>query len=307
MAKGARMMRALLVFGLLWAGPVLAAKKTPAMPVPAMWVVSDADTKVTLFGTVHSLPRGVDWFKPHVVGALDSADLMVMETLLPDSPASMLPMVMRLARLPAERPVLERVPEIYRGTLEREMARLKTGPMDWYKTWFIALTLSNLQSDANGMDPGLGVEAVLTERAKIRKIPIEALETAEQQLIYFDALSEADQQQLLISALEDLQGAKAEMDGMIADWMTGQTDSLGDRVNADFERSPMLKQMLVSDRNARWADWIAKAMKARPGEIFIAVGAGHMAGPGSLLDALKTQGLVVKRSMPVAKKKATRR
>lgn len=305
------MKRACLIFALLLATPVLAAKKpvVPGPPVPAMWVVSDADTKVTIFGTVHTLPRGVDWFKPHVVGALDSASALVMETLLPESPSSMLPVVMRLARLPAPKPALERVPEIYRGALEREMARLNIGPMDWYKTWFIALTLANLQSEANGMDPGLGVEAVLAERAKIRKIPIEALETAEQQLIYFDALSEADQQQLLISALEDLPAAKAEMDGMIADWMAGRTDGLASRINADFERSPMLKQMLVNDRNARWADWIAREMKARPGELFVAVGAGHMAGSGSLLDALKAQGLVAKRVMvmPVKKKPVRRR
>ncbi len=294
------MIRILLLCLLLGTAPALAARKAPPPepPVPAMWEVSDGDSRVVLFGTVHSLPRGVDWFRAHVVGALDGSKALVLETIPPESSASMMPVVLRLARLSAPRPALERVPEIYRGTLEREMARLKTGPMDWYKTWFIALTLANLESQANGMDPGLGVEAVLAERAKIRQIPIEALETAEQQLIYFDALSEADQQQLLISALDDLKGAKGKMDALIDDWMAGRTDSLADRMNADFERSPMLKRMLVNDRNARWAAWIADALKKRPGTLFVAVGAGHMAGSGSLLDELKARGLTAKRVMP---------
>ena len=303
------MIRTLICCALLCAMPAYATKKPvpPAPPVPAMWEVSDADSKVTIFGTVHSLPRGVDWFRAHVVAGLDGSNALVLETIPPESPASMLPVVLRLSRLSAAKPVLERVPEIYRGTLEREMARLKTGPMDWYKTWFIALTLANREAEANGIDPGLGVEAVLAERAKIRAIPIESLETAEQQLIYFDALSEADQQQLLISALEDLPGAKAEMNGLIADWMAGRTDSLAARVNADFERSPMLKRMLVNDRNARWAAWIADALKKRPGTLFVAVGAGHMAGSGSLLDELKIQGLTAKRVMPPSRKRTPRR
>lgn len=303
------MTRLLLLLALLFAAPALAAKKPAAPPTPALWTLADADTKITLFGTVHSLPRNIDWFRPHVVHALDSADVLVMETLIPDSPAAMMPSIMRLARLSSPRPVIERVPEIHRGALQKELDRLKPGVLDWYETWFIALTLGNLDSAKNGMDPGLGVEAVLAERAKLRATPIEALETADQQLIYFDALSEADQQQLLISAVEDMTGSKAEMEGMIADWMTGNIDGLAARMDADFTRSPMLKQMLVDDRNARWATWIASEMKKRRGHIFIAVGAGHMAGEDSLILKLKALGLEAKRvtTMPAKKKPPRRR
>jgi len=295
----------LLLLALLFATPAPAAKKAALPPpTPALWTLADADTRVTLFGTVHSLPRGINWFRPHVVQALDSADVLVMETLIPESPAAMMPSIMRLARLSTPRPVIERVPEIHRGTLQKELDRLKPGVLDWYETWFIALTLGNLESSANGMDPGLGVEAVLAERAKLRPTPIEALETADQQLIYFDALSEADQQQLLISALEDMKSSKPDMEGLIADWMAGNIDGLATRMNADFTRSPMLKQMLIDDRNARWAAWIASEMKKRPGHLFIAVGAGHMAGEDSLIVKLKALGLEVKRvtTMPARKK-----
>ena len=82
---------------------------------------------------------------------------------------------------------------------------------------------------------------------------------------------------------------------------------LAERVNRDFERSPMLRRMLVEDRNLRWADWIARRMKAGEGPLFIAVGAGHMAGKGSLLEDLEAQGLKVSRVLPEPPKKKRRR
>ena len=40
--------------------------------------------------------------------------------------------------------------------------------------------------------------------------------------------------------------------------------------------------MMFTERNARWADWIAARMQT-PGTVFVAVGAGHLAGKDSLL------------------------
>jgi hypothetical protein len=263
-----------------------------------MWEVSDSDTRVTLFGTVHALPRGVDWFRPHVVAALDAADTLVLETAMPDSATALLPTVLKLARLPAARPLAERVPEAWRPTLAAALADLKPGPLDWYENWFVALTLANLAAERAGFDPRTGVEAVLSERARMRGLDTEALETAEQQLIYFDALSEADQMQLLLSTLEDLPGARGRLDALVAAWMAGDTATLARRTSQEFERSPMLRRMLVEDRNGRWARWIAHAMKERKGHLFVAVGAGHLAGPGDLVAELEKLGLKAKPVLP---------
>lgn len=287
----------LLLLALLWpalAPTAAAAAERPPLR-PALWEVSDGTSRAILFGTVHSLPRGVDWFRPHVVAALDGADRLVLETLVPEQPSAMLPTVMRLARLPAARPVMARVPPDWQPVLARAIERLKPGPLDWYETWFVALTLTNLQADADGFDPRIGVEAVLSERARMKNIPITGLETAEEQLILFDALSEADQQQALMATLEQLEGTRARMQGIIADWLAGNTDSLAAKINAGFQRSPMLRQMLVEDRNARFAAWVQREMKANPGKtLFVAVGAGHLAGPRSMTTELAQRGLRVR-------------
>lgn len=302
--------RLLLLLALIWPAALMAAKALPLAPeplVPALWEVSDGKKSMMLFGTVHALPRGVDWFRPHVAAALDGSTQLVLETRIPDSPASLMPVMMRLARLQAARPLPDRLPESWRPLLDRALERLKPGPLDWYDTWFVALTLSNLQSVENGFDPRIGVEAVLAERARMRSIPVNALESTEEQLINFDSLPEADQQRLLMSVLEGLDSSKPDMDRLIAEWMAGDIDALAKRVNKDFDRSPMLRRLLVEDRNARWAAWIARQLREGPGGQFLAVGAGHMAGPGSLMADLERYGLKVTRVMPEPPKRKRRR
>ena len=289
----------LLLLALLAPAMAQAAPKEPPRPeVPALWEVQLGKSRAYLFGTVHSLPRGVDWFKPHVVRALDQSTTLVLETEIPESPGAMAPTVMKLSRLSAPRPVQERVPESWRPTLTRAINRLQLGPMEWNDTWFIALMLTNLQSQQDGLDPRIGVEAVLSERARMRNIPIKGLETVEEQLTNFDALPEADQQMMLMSTLEDLEKSKAKMSLLIGDWMLGNTDGLAARINSEFERSPMLRRLLVEDRNVRWADWLAETMRHNEGPIFVAVGAGHLAGRGSVIEELEKRGLKVKRVAP---------
>jgi uncharacterized protein YbaP (TraB family) len=294
---------------LLAALPAAAQQGRPAAAqeplAPLMWEIRKGDARVTLFGTIHALPRGVSWFRPHVVEALDAADVLVLETRVPDSMGAT-PAMLRMSRLPAPRPVLDRVPTQWQARLNAELLRLKPAPLEWSKTWFIALTLVNLEAERNGLSPAIGAEAVLTERARLRGKRIEALETLEEQLTFFDSLSEADQQQLLIGVLEGMGDARARAEGLVADWLAGRSDSLAATMAADFRRSPMLEQLLLRDRNARWARWIAHQMKT-PGHRFVAVGAGHMAGRNSLIEALRAEGLVAEPVLPPTPARRPRR
>lgn len=288
---------ALLLLFLGAGGAASAQRPAPAPPTPstpALWVIRDTDTTLYLFGTIHALPRGVPWFRKHVVEALDGSDRLVLEALLPDDPLGTMGLTIRMGRRPTPRPVLDRVPAERRAELQAAIDRLKPGDLSGFDTWYIALVLANLQTLQDGFDPGTGVEAVLTERARMRGKPIEGLETPEEQLGFFKALPEADQQQFLLATLDQLGQSKAELDATIADWVAGRKDEIAGRINREFEASPMLRQMLLGDRHARWAAWIAGRM-ATPGKLFVAVGAGHLAGKGSLIDDLKRHGLEAER------------
>jgi hypothetical protein len=285
----------MLVAACLLGLPMLVRAATPPPPVtPALWLVQDADTKMYIFGTIHALPEGVSWFTRPVVTALDGSKRLILEVPLPEDPMGMVALTIRLGRNPASRPLDERVPPEWQPALNEAILRLKPGQLEGYDTWFVALTLSNLQTTLDGVQVNLGAESVLAERARLKRIPIEGLETAEQQLTYFEALPELDQQQLLIATLEGLPTARAELDATIADWLAGRKDEMAARVNREFEGSPILKQMLLGDRNARWAAQLAREMET-PGQIFVAVGAGHLAGAGNLIEQLGRYGLKAER------------
>jgi uncharacterized protein len=77
---------------------------------------------------------------------------------------------------------------------------------------------------------------------------------------------------------------------MLANWNKGDVDALATMMNAGTEQTPELYKMIFSDRNATWAEWIAKRME-QPGTVFLAVGAGHLAGKDSVQDMLAKTGM----------------
>ena len=49
---------------------------------PALWQVSDKDTTIYLFGTIHLLPKDSRWRTPKFEKAVQSSQSLVLETLI---------------------------------------------------------------------------------------------------------------------------------------------------------------------------------------------------------------------------------
>ena len=84
----------------------------------------------------------------------------------------------------------------------------------------------------------------------------------------------------LSHAMTDMQSAWKRGDQAVFVRMLGQLKAA----------SPDTYRMLFTERNERWADWIRARMQT-PGTVFVAVGAGHLAGQDSLLVRLAERGL----------------
>ncbi|MBM3929199.1 MAG: TraB/GumN family protein, partial [Sphingomonadales bacterium] len=108
---------------------------------------------------------------------------------------------------------------------------------------------------------------------------------AEQQIGFFDALSPEAQAKFLTSTVEEMPKIGQTMETMVTDWAAGEPEKLAVLLNESMKDSPEVAKTILYDRNARWASWIAERMK-RPGTVFVAVGAGHLAGAGSVQDKL---------------------
>ena len=262
---------------------------------PALWVVKDKDTTIYLFGTIHVLKPGLSWFDDGVKKAFDSSDELVLEMVQPDT-ATMQNIVLSKAYSLTGPTLIERLPEADRGLYLTAMMNLGISPaaFDRAQPWFVATNLSLLPLMKLGYDPKSGPETVLTAAAATEKKAIKGLETPEQQIGYLAGLPDKVQLQFLESTLKDLPKTAELMDGMVAAWSHGDPNALAKYMNDGLDDSPELAKTLLFDRNARWAQWI-KARLDRPGTVFIAVGAGHLAGDKSVIDQLKALKIKAKR------------
>lgn len=263
---------------------------------PALWVVRDRDTTIYLFGTIHVLKPGLSWFDEAVKAAFDRSGQVVLEMVEPD-PATMQGIVMAKAVTPPTAPPLtQMLPADKRAAYTKAVTDLGLSPatLDHYRPWFAAVNLSLLPLVKAGYDPANGPEGVITAAAKAAGKPVIGLETAQQQIGYFDGLSTKAQVDFLTQTVDELPTAGHEMDNMVADWAHGDPDALARLMNDDLQSSPEIADVLLYKRNARWADWI-KARLATPGTVFVAVGAGHLAGAHSVIDDLRGKGVRVER------------
>ena len=83
------------------------------------------------------------------------------------------------------------------------------------------------------------------------------------------------------------------LDAMVAEWMKGDADALATLLNEELD-DPVLYKRLLTDRNAHWAQWIDQRLD-RPGTVFVAVGAGHLAGQNSVQAQLRKRGIKARR------------
>jgi uncharacterized protein len=139
------------------------------------------------------------------------------------------------------------------------------------------------------VSPDDGAEKQLTALFAAARKPVSGLETTPQQLGYFDTLSAKAQQTFLESMVDDSEGADLEFRKMIRAWGQGDEKAIALSFDDELKLSPELADVLLRQRNRNWTAWIAKRME-KPGAIFVAVGAGHLAGPDSVQNMLAKQG-----------------
>jgi uncharacterized protein YbaP (TraB family) len=158
---------------------------------------------------------------------------------------------------------------------------------DHNRPWVVALLLPLVRVQQLGFNPQHGVEAQLGKRGKELNRPHQGLETIDQQFAIFAGLSAADQMDYLMAVVDALPEIDAQIDKMVGHWAKGDAAGLAQFLQSDDDK--VLGEALIHNRNRNWAAWIAARMK-QPGTVFIAVGAGHLGGKGSVQDVLAKDG-----------------
>lgn len=262
---------------------------------PALWVVKDKDTTIYLFGTIHVLKPGISWFDSAIKTAFDASSELRLEMVMPEE-APTREEALKVAALPAGQTLSSKLTPEGNAKLTATLAGygLPATAFDRYTPWFAANNLTILPLMRLGYKLDAGAEQVLTASAKASGKPISGFETFAEQLGFFASLSDKAQVEFLTSVVDELPKMGETVDTMVADWARGDPDALAKLLNSDLDSNRELGDVLLTKRNARWADWI-KGRMAQPGTVFIAVGAGHLAGDNSVQVMLAQRGLKAER------------
>ncbi|MEC7933354.1 MAG: TraB/GumN family protein [Pseudomonadota bacterium] len=284
---------------LLLAGTAAQARPEPAATpaaTPALWRVRDADTSIYLFGTVHVMKPDVVWFTGKVKDAFDASDELVLEIIEPDDPRTLSATMAGMALAKDGVKLTDRLTPQARTAYQ---AAMQANGLPWqsfelFNPWMPGMALSIAPLARAGFSNELGAEKVLRAAAVAAGKKVEALESIEQQIGFFAGLPMDQQVTFLSATVDGLPDLDKSFDLLLRHWKAGQPDKLAREMNESLEATPQLARVLLTDRNANWAQWI-KARLDRPGTVFVAVGAGHLAGSGSVQDQLKALGLQVDR------------
>jgi uncharacterized protein YbaP (TraB family) len=275
---------------------VLAMGASPVLAEPALWAIKDKDSTIYLFGTVHVLKPTTRWRSPRIDKAFRDADDVVMEIEQPEDPATTRALMMKYGVDPAAPLSTKLKPESY-AKLQAAAQGMGFPPqaLEPMRPWLAALTVSLTPLLKAGYDPESGVEKLLTAQAKAAGKPIASFETMEQQVRFFADMTPVQEAQLLESTLDEIDDGPAKIDALVAAWAAGDQGELKrqmvDEMQADY---PDVYKLLLVDRNQDWANQL-KARLAGSGVSFVAVGAGHLAGPDSLQAQLAKLGIKAER------------
>jgi uncharacterized protein YbaP (TraB family) len=264
---------------------------------PALWAISDADTTIYLFGTIHVLPENYQWRTANFNKAVTGSQQLMVETIVDQKdPTKLMSLFAGMGFGRGLPPLQQRVAAENRPALAAAIQRcgLTSPYLDQMKTWAAAFLLLNCQFAQIGLKGPEGVEAVLRENFMAAGKPIGELESNAEQLSYFDRLPEEAQRALLLGSLEKPEDTEKEFAPMLKAWARGDVEAISRTFDQELITSPELKEALIKRRNANWSRWIEQRM-AEPGAIMVAVGAGHLAGPDSVISLLKKDGYRVER------------
>jgi hypothetical protein len=286
-----------IALGLTCLPAMAAAQTAPALPDadPALWVVKDKDTTIYLFGTVHALDGKRAWFNDEVKTAYDQSKEVVFEILSPE-PAKAQALIMDKAMDKSGKTLTSRLKPEQAKRLAAELSSVgaPANALDKFEPWFASTQLAMIRFAKKGIKPDQGVEAVLRGAAAKDGKTMGQVESFDWQMNLFDSLPEKLQLAMIEGALDDAEKSDQVIDTMMNSWAEGDIERLAGVINDAVKESPELEKLLLSDRNARWAEWI-DARLDKPGTVFMAVGAGHLGGGNSVQNFLSKRGIKAER------------
>ncbi|MEP5623337.1 MAG: TraB/GumN family protein [Hyphomicrobiales bacterium] len=273
-------------------------------PSPAMWRLSDEDTTIYLFGTFHVLPDGLKWRTELFDQTLSEVDEIVFESredLSPEQKAEerkALQQAIRDAR--GSEPISQRISPENKAKYRRllRLAGLPFFSADRMPPILVLLGLGVASSEEEGSQRELGAETILEAEFAAAGKPISAIEDPVAVIKSLMAIEDARLITALDDGLDDWDGCFLTNPAEVSwesehNWASGSLDEdFSEMLEDPFGKA--IYEVLLVNRNRAWTGWLQERLK-QPGNLMVAVGAGHMRGDDSVIRMLRDEGIEVTR------------
>lgn len=278
-----------------------------APPVPLLWKVSDADNSLYLLGSFHMLRTSDYPLSADVDAAFADAEALVFE-MPPEemgSPALGVQMAQAALRADGTRLSSDLTPDTAKkfdawlaaNDAALNEAKLPPQMLQLFEPWFVGLMISIVEAGKQGMDPKLGLDTNLAEKAKQANKPTSGFETGAQQIAFLDGMGREEQVQMLEESLEEAQEGRKELEKLHAAWRAGDADLLWNEMAHEMRiEYPALYRRINVERNDAWLPKLEQRLReGGSDDTLVVVGALHLLGGDGVVEKLRAKGYKVER------------
>jgi uncharacterized protein YbaP (TraB family) len=267
---------------------------------PPLWEVRDGDATVYLFGTIHVGAADFYPLPEFVEAAFRNSDTLAVEADPNNAQAASNALMMAMY-VPPDSIENHLEPALLKGVEDiSALYGLPFQHLRQMKPYLLMFTLTMLEYTRLGYDPKYGLDTHFSQRALREGKSIVELESMNQQMRMLDSLSPQLQSAMLQVTVDEILNGHVTVvsNDMMSAWRSGNIEKLID-VMTEEERKlapPLAKEFrkrFLTERNVAMARRIDGMLKSGQ-RVFIAVGALHMVGEGSIPMILRDKGYTVR-------------
>lgn len=251
----------------------------------------DGQKTIYLFGTMHTDDNRVTNFTPVVTETLKNIDAFMMETLSPTDPSALMTQEDLEKSLTASE--LEKVNQLVEFHTMHKAAAMHMKP------WLLAVVFDSPKP----LTP-FAQDNLLMRAAEDMGKEIIGIEDTQEHFGVMDNFSREEQLTMLRAVLKRSPEIKEhDFEILLAAYLEGNSDkilALDEKITGGMLPKEIWQKMqvkLMQERNKVMAERVIDEAKVK--NIFVAVGASHLAGAGGLVASLKNAGYTLS-AMPKA-------
>lgn len=259
-----------------------------------LWQITGNGIKDTsyVFGTMHLIDKEYFYFPDNLKELIKSSDLVVLEIgeELNDPFKAM-----SLLKLDEG----ESLFDFFNEAQEDSIITWVEEKAGFNETQFRAMfggmkpfVLISLGTEMDMAKDGESYERTIMAIQSENKIPLQGLETLEDQISVFDNFSDEEQANMVMETIRNSgEDSEIMMKNLMRLYHEQNIDSLNIMIHEEGETLADKEDELLSNRNHKWIPKINKMVADK--KVFIAVGAGHLAGENGVLQLLREEGYTV--------------